>query len=175
MILVTGGCGFIGSHTVVQLLERGEEVVILDNLSNSKRTCIERIEKITGKKPIFIQADITNSEDLDKIFSSFPIRTVMHFAGLKAVGDSINDPDKYEFINVTGSKRLFESMHKNNVFNVVFSSSATVYGINAPIPYTEKTPRGIPGNPYARSKCEIEKILEDYCLKYPKWSAINLR
>ena len=126
-ILVTGGTGYIGSHTCVQLLERGDEVVIVDNLSNSKETVVSSIEKITGKRPVFYRADILDREALDTIFTTHGIEAVIHFAGLKAVGESVSKPLEYYHNNITGTLTLLDVMREHNCFKLVFSSSATVY------------------------------------------------
>ena len=161
-ILVTGGCGYIGSHTVVQLLEGGYNVTILDNLCNSKKSVLDRIEQITGKKPAFIKADIRNYEEMEKIFLSHSFDAVIHFAGLKAVGESCGSPLEYYDNNVNGSIQLFKAMKKAGVKNIVFSSSATVYGTpsDPKIPETEPVKRG--NSPYAQTKVDIEWILEDW-------------
>ena len=161
-ILVTGGCGYIGSHTVVQLLEGGYNVTILDNLCNSKKSVLDRIEQITGKKTAFIKADIRNYEEMEKIFLSHSFDAVIHFAGLKAVGESCGSPLEYYDNNVNGSIQLFKAMKKAGVKNIVFSSSATVYGTpsDPKIPETEPVKRG--NSPYAQTKVDIEWILEDW-------------
>jgi UDP-glucose 4-epimerase len=161
-ILVTGGCGYIGSHTVVKLLENGYGVTVLDNLCNSKLSVLDRIEKITGIKPDFIKADIRNYDEMEKIFLSRNFDAVIHFAGLKAVGESCGSPLEYYDNNVNGSIQLFKAMKKAGVKNIVFSSSATVYGTpsNPKIPETEPVKRG--NSPYAQTKVDIEWILEDW-------------
>ena len=141
-ILVTGGAGFIGSHTVVQLLEAGYEVVVLDNLSNASEKSLRRVAEITQKTPVFYQGDIRNRSLLRQIFQQHSITTVMHFAGLKAVGESVREPIKYYDNNVSGSLILAEEMAKAGIFNIVFSSSATVYGDPESVPITEAFPSG---------------------------------
>lgn len=161
MILVTGGCGYIGSHTVVELLKQDYEVVILDNLSNSKEVVIDRIEKITGKRPIFVFGDIRNRKILDEIFEAYPIDCVINFAGLKAVAESISKPLEYYNNNVYGAINLLESMRNNGVFNFIFSSSACVYGDPTVVPVDENSPVGLTTNPYGSTKLFIEQILQD--------------
>ena len=136
-ILVTGGTGYIGSHTCVQLLERGDEVVIVDNLSNSKEVVVSSIEKITGKRPVFYRADILDREALDAIFTTHGIEAVIHFAGLKAVGESVAKPLEYYHNNITGTLTLLDVMREHGCFKIVFSSSATVYGTPASVPIRE--------------------------------------
>jgi len=174
-ILVTGGAGYIGSHTVVQLLETGCNVVVLDNLCNSNPEVFNRIETITGKRPTFIEGDIRDDRILNQIFTTYNIDSVIHFAGLKAVGESLEKPIEYYQNNVYGSITLCEAMTKAGVKKLVFSSSATVYGEDAPIPYIETTPRGKTPNPYGTSKSMVEKILTDLCISDPDWSVALLR
>lgn len=160
-ILVTGGTGYIGSHTVVELLNRDYEVVIIDNLSNSKEIVVDRIEKITGKRPVFYRGDIRNREDLELIFKAHKIDAVINFAGLKAVGESIKMPLEYYENNINGALVLLDVMRKNNVFNFIFSSSATVYGDPLSVPVDETFPVGGTTNPYGTTKLYIEQILKD--------------
>ncbi len=161
-ILVTGGCGYIGSHTVVELLNSGFDVTILDNLCNSKATVIDRIKEITGRTPDFKEADIRDFAALDKIMAEEQFASVIHFAGLKAVGESCAKPVEYYDNNVNGSVQLIRAMAKNGVKNIVFSSSATVYGTPSTpkIPETEPLKRG--NSPYAQTKVDIEWILNDW-------------
>lgn len=159
MILVTGGSGYIGSHTVLTLLNKGYEVLILDNLSNSKKSVIDRLEKLSGKKIPFIQGDIRDKTLLDYLFKNQSIHTVMHFAGLKAVGESVEKPLLYYDNNVAGTLSLLQAMEKNKVKNFIFSSSATVYGNPKIVPIKESSPVGNTTNPYGDSKYMIEKIL----------------
>ena len=174
-ILVTGGTGFIGSHTVVELLTRGEDVVIVDNLSNSKICVLDRIEKITGKRPDFIKCDLLDEKLLDEVFDSHPeINSVIHFAGLKAVGESCALPLKYYHNNLTGTFNLISSMVKHNVWRIVFSSSATVYGTPKSVPISEDFPLSTT-NPYGETKLMIERILKDCTAAYPELSACILR
>ena len=160
-ILVTGGCGYIGSHTVVELLNLDYNVVIIDNLSNSKIIVLDRIEKITSKRPKFYLGDIRNDSDLDKVFNENKIDCVINFAGLKAVGESVEKPLEYYDNNIYGAVKLLESMRKHNVFNFIFSSSATVYGDPKSVPVDETFPTGGTTNPYGTTKLFIERILMD--------------
>ncbi len=174
-ILVTGGAGFIGSHTCVELLEAGYEVVVVDNLYNASRKSMDRIEQITGKKPTFYEADILDREALNKIFEKEQIDSVIHFAGLKAVGESVAKPIEYYYNNIAGTLVLCDVMRKHNVKNIVFSSSATVYGDLAFIPITEECPKGKITNPYGQTKGMLEQVLEDIHVSDPEWNVILLR
>ncbi len=174
-ILVTGGTGFIGSHTTVSLIEAGYDVVILDNLCNSSAQIMPRLKEITSKDITFYQGDIRDRAMLQKIFAEQEIETVMHFAGLKAVGESVAEPMKYYDNNVSGSLILAEEMAKAGVFSIVFSSSATVYGDPARTPITEDMPVGGTTNPYGTSKYMVERILSDIQKSDPRWSVILLR
>lgn len=174
-ILVTGGAGFIGSHTCVELLEAGYEVVVVDNLYNASRKSMDRIEQITGKKPIFYEADILDREALNKIFEKEQIDSVIHFAGLKAVGESVAKPIEYYYNNIAGTLVLCDVMRNHNVKNIVFSSSATVYGDPAFIPITEECPKGKITNPYGQTKSMLEQVLEDIHVSDPEWNVILLR
>lgn len=173
-ILVTGGAGFIGSHTSVELLNSGKEIVIVDNFSNSKPEVLKRIEKITGKIPKFYQADLLDRESLHKIFSENEIDSVIHFAGLKAVGESVGKPLEYYHNNITGTLILCDVMKKHNCKKIVFSSSATVYGMNNPVPFVEGMPTSAT-NPYGFTKVMIEQILIDICKANKDWSVVLLR
>lgn len=173
-ILVTGGTGYIGSHTVVQLLESGYQVVILDNLCNSKREVVNRIEKITGKRPEFILGDVRDRHVVRSIFNSHDIDSVIHFAGLKAVGESEDEPLKYYDNNVNGSLVLLEEMARANIKTLVFSSSATVYGDPGVVQYTEETPLQ-PINVYGRTKFMVEEVLRDLKKSDPEWKIALLR
>lgn len=174
-ILVTGGTGYIGSHTVVELLSVGAEVIIIDNLSNSKELVVDRIEKITGKRPKFIKCDLLEKDMLDKVFDTHPeIDSVIHFAGLKAVGESCKLPLLYYHNNITGTVNLLESMIAHKVNRIVFSSSATVYGSPKTVPIREDFPTSTT-NPYGETKLMIERILKDTCAAYPEFSACVLR
>lgn len=174
-ILITGGAGYIGSHTVLCCLQAGYDVVVIDNLSNGHREAIERVEELTNSTVTFVHGDVQDEGILDRIFSSHVIDSVIHFAGLKAVGESVQKPTEYYTVNVGGTLTLLAAMERAEVRNIVFSSSATVYGIEAPTPYRESLPRGTTSNPYGASKAMIERILEDLCVSNPEWSAVNLR
>ena len=161
-ILLTGGTGYIGSHTAVELINKGQEIVILDNLVNSKADVIDRIEQITGERPEFIEADLLNGKALEEVFSEHDFDTVIHFAGLKAVGESVAQPLKYYENNVVGSINLIATMRRHSVKNIIFSSSATVYGEPGVVCYTEDLPTGQNiSNPYGKTKYMIEEILRD--------------
>ncbi len=174
-ILVTGGAGFIGSHTVVELQEAGYDVVVLDNLSNSSEKSLERVEKITGKKVSFYKADILDREALEQIFAAEKIEAVIHFAGLKAVGESVAKPWEYYENNIAGTLTLVDVMRKHGVKNIIFSSSATVYGNPAFIPITEECPKGQCTNPYGWTKSMLEQILSDIQKADNEWNVILLR
>lgn len=173
-ILVTGGAGYIGSHTCVQLLNAGYEIIVLDNLSNSKPESVKRISEITGKSFEFIKGDLLDRELLDDLFKKHRIESVIHFAGLKAVGESVRIPLYYYYNNISGSLVLFEIMQKHGVKNIVFSSSATVYGITDKMPINEEAPLQ-PINPYGRTKYMIEEILRDLYVSDNSWNIILLR
>ncbi len=174
-ILVTGGTGYIGSHTTVQLLNAGEQVIIVDNLNNSKLCVLDRIEKITGKRPEFIKCDLLDEAKLDEVFASHPeIDSVIHFAGLKAVGESCSLPIKYYHNNLTGTFNLLNVMLKYKVFRIVFSSSATVYGLPKSVPIKEDFPLSTT-NPYGETKLMIERILKDTTAAYKDFSVCVLR
>ncbi len=174
-ILVTGGTGYIGSHTCVELLKAGFEVVVVDNLSNSKQIALKRVEGITGKKPIFYQADVRDREALTAIFAQHAIQAVIHFAGLKAVGESVEQPLRYYENNVAGTLTLCQVMAEAGVKRIVFSSSATVYGDPHTVPIKEDFPVGATTNPYGRSKFIVEEILRDLYLADPSWRIALLR
>ncbi|HGI8324773.1 TPA: UDP-glucose 4-epimerase GalE [Neisseria meningitidis] len=174
-ILVTGGTGFIGSHTVVSLLKSGHQVVILDNLCNSSINILPRLKTITGQEIPFYQGDIRDREILRRIFAENRIDSVIHFAGLKAMGESVAEPMKYYDNNVSGSLVLAEEMARAGVFSIVFSSSATVYGDPGKVPYTEDMPLGDTTSPYGTSKSMVERILTDIQKADPRWSVILLR
>jgi len=173
-ILVTGGAGYIGTHTIVELLNNDQQVVALDNLSNSSVEALRRVENITSKSVTFYEGDVLNSELLDEIFVKYNIESVIHFAGLKAVGESVAKPLKYYKNNVTGTLVLCEAMAKANVKNIVFSSSATVYGDPASLPITEDFPTGAT-NPYGQSKLMVEHMLSDLAASDPSWNIAVLR
>ena len=174
-ILVTGGAGYIGSHTVLSLLQRGDDVVVLDNLSNASRESIRRVEQLTGKTATFCEGDILDRACLRDIFASNSITAVIHFAGLKAVGESTRKPLEYYQNNVTGTLVLLEEMRSAGVNQFIFSSSATVYGADAPVPYVETTPIGGTTSPYGTSKLMVEQILRDYARANPEFKTIALR
>ena len=173
-ILVTGGTGFIGSHTVVELIQAGKEVVIVDNFSNSKPEVLNRIEKITGTRPTFYEADLLDKPAIDQIFDEQKIDAVIHFAGLKAVGESVHKPLEYYHNNITGTLMLCQSMREHGCKRIVFSSSATVYGMNNPVPFKEGMPTSAT-NPYGYTKVMIEQILSDLHTADPEWSVVLLR
>ena len=174
-ILVTGGAGYIGSHTLVELAKEGYDAVVLDDLSNSSKESIARVEELTGKTFKLYVADIADRDIYEKIFSENDIEACIHFAGLKAVGESVEKPLMYYQNNITGSLVLFEELAKRNVKKVIFSSSATVYGDPAFVPITEDCPKGVITNPYGRSKSMIEEILMDICVSDPDWEVVLLR
>lgn len=174
-ILVTGGAGFIGSHTVAELQQVGYDVVVLDNLSNSSEKSLERVEKITGKKIPFYKADILDREALEDVFARESIDAVIHFAGLKAVGESVEKPWEYYENNISGTLTLLDVMRKHGVKNIIFSSSATVYGNPAFVPITEDCPKGQCTNPYGWTKSMLEQILTDIQKADPQWNVILLR
>ena len=174
-ILVTGGTGYIGSHTTVELIGVGEKVVIVDNLINSKSCVLDRIEKITGVRPVFVKCDLLDKEALDKVFSDYPeIDSVIHFAGLKAVGESCQKPLLYYHNNLTGTLNLLDCMIKHKVYRIVFSSSATVYGLPKTVPIKEDFPLSTT-NPYGETKLMIERILKDTAEANPEMSVCVLR
>lgn len=173
-ILVTGGAGFIGSHTCVELLESGYEVIILDNLCNSKEESVNRIEQITGKKVKFYKTDMLDLDGMAEIFEKNEISAVIHFAGLKAVGESVEKPLEYYHNNITGTINLLRVMKRYGCKTIVFSSSATVYGINNKAPYTEDMPTSAT-NPYGYTKVMIEQILHDLTVPDSEWSVAALR
>lgn len=174
-ILVTGGAGFIGSHTCVELLNDGEEVVVLDNLSNSSEKSLERVREITGKEIKFYRGDILDREILKRIFDENKIDACIHFAGLKAVGESVEKPWEYYNNNITGTLTLVDEMRKHGCKNIIFSSSATVYGNPAEIPITESCPKGNCTNPYGWTKSMLEQILTDIQKADNEWNVILLR
>ena len=173
-ILVTGGAGYIGSHTVLLLLEAGHQVVVLDNLSNSSRESLNRVERLAGKAVAFVEGHIRDANCLDTLFSDYDIAAVIHFAGLKAVGESVAMPLSYYDCNVTGSLRLLEAMERAGVHTMVFSSSATVYGDPATVPIRENFPLSST-NPYGATKLHIEDMLRDLYRSNEKWKLALLR
>lgn len=174
-ILVTGGAGYIGSHTCVELLNAGYDVVVVDNLYNASAKALDRVREITGKDLTFYEADILDAPKMDEIFKKEHVDCVIHFAGLKAVGESVVKPLEYYKNNINGTLVLCETMRKNGCKNIIFSSSATVYGNPAFIPITEECPKGTPTNPYGWTKWMIEQILTDLHTADPEWNVILLR
>ena len=174
-ILVTGGAGYIGSHTCVELLNAGYDVVVADNLCNSCKESLKRVEEITGKKITFYEVDLLDKPALDRVFDNEKIDGVIHFAGLKAVGESVYKPLEYYHNNITGTLILCDSMRNHGVKSIVFSSSATVYGDPAFIPITEECPKGDITNPYGRTKGMLEQILTDLHTADPEWKVMLLR
>ncbi|AEX22375.1 MULTISPECIES: UDP-glucose 4-epimerase GalE [Vibrio] len=174
-VLVTGGMGYIGSHTCVQMIEAGMEPIIVDNLCNAKTEVLSRIEALTGKQPAFYQGDIRDEVFLDSVFAKHDIQAVIHFAGLKAVGESVVKPLEYYDNNVNGSLVLARSMRKAGVKSIIFSSSATVYGDPEIVPITENSSTGATTNPYGRSKYMVEECLSDLFNAERDWSITLLR
>ena len=174
-ILVTGGAGYIGSHTVVELQNAGYDVVVMDNLSNSSKKSIERVEKITGKPITFYEADILDRKATEEIFTKEKIECVIHFAGLKAVGESVQKPWEYYNNNIAGTLKLLDVMKEHGVKNIIFSSSATVYGTPEQIPVSEDTKKGECTNPYGWTKSMLEQILSDVQHADTEWNVILLR
>ena len=174
-ILVTGGAGYIGSHTCVELLDAGYEVVVLDNLSNSSKASLERVKALTGKEVTFYEGDILDRTILNEIFEKETIESCIHFAGLKAVGESVAKPWEYYENNIAGTLTLVDVMRQNNCKNIIFSSSATVYGDPAQIPITEECPKGQCTNPYGWTKSMLEQILMDIQKADEEWNVILLR
>ena len=174
-ILVTGGAGYIGSHTCIELLNAGYEVVVMDNLYNASEEALRRVEKITGKHVTFYKADMLDRDAMEKIFDAEKIDAVIHFAGLKAVGESVAKPWEYYHNNITGTLILLDVMRKHGVKKIIFSSSATVYGDPAFVPITEECPKGQCTNPYGQTKSMLEQILTDMQKADPEWNVILLR
>lgn len=175
-ILITGGAGYIGSHTLVELLNADYEVVVMDNLSNSSVKSLERVEELTGKKIKFYEADIRNRDDLEKIFDENPdIDSCINFASLKAVGESVEKPWEYYNNNIAGTLVLLDELRKHGAKNFVFSSSATVYGDPETVPITESCPKGVCTNPYGWTKSMLEQILMDIQKADPEWNVVILR
>ena len=174
-ILVTGGAGYIGSHTCVELLNHDYEVIVVDNLYNSCEEDLERVEKITGKTLTFYEGDLLDRDLLDRIFEKERPEAVIHFAGYKAVGESVEKPIEYYHNNITGTLILCDVMRKYDCKKIVFSSSATVYGDPAFVPITEECPKGVITNPYGQTKSMIEQILTDIQISDPSWSVVLLR
>ena len=174
-ILVTGGAGYIGSHTCIELLNAGYEVVVMDNLYNASEEALRRVEKITGKHVTFYKADMLDREAVNEIFEKESIDSVIHFAGLKAVGESVAKPLEYYHNNITGTLILCDVMRNHGVKKIIFSSSATVYGDPAFVPITEECPKGKITNPYGQTKGMLEQILTDLHVADPEWNVILLR
>ena len=175
-VLITGGTGYIGSHVVVELLEQGHEIEILDNLVNSKITVLDQIEKITGKKPTFHQVDLLDQPALEEVLANTHFDLVMHFAGLKSVAESVEQPLKYYSNNITGTINLLSVMQKTEVYNFIFSSSATVYGDQGTGECVETMPTGTGiTNPYGKTKYMIEEILKDLAVANPNFNIVALR
>ena len=174
-ILVTGGAGFIGSHTIVELHQAGHEVVVVDNLSNSSPESLNRVKAITGKPIAFYQVDIRDHEGLDKVLSEHPCDACIHFAGLKAVGESVEKPWEYYENNIGGTLVLLDVLRKHNCKNIIFSSSATVYGDPVEIPITEQCPKGQCTNPYGWTKSMLEQVMMDIQKADNDWNVVLLR
>lgn len=174
-ILVSGGTGYIGSHTCVELIKAGHEVVIFDNLYNSNIEVLDKIQEITGVKPVFYKADMTKIDELKEVFKENNYDAVIHFAGLKAVGESVQKPLEYYHNNIYGTMNLVSVMREKGVKRLIFSSSATVYGDPAFVPITEECPLGTTTNPYGETKAMLERILTDIQKADPEWSVVLLR
>ncbi len=174
-VLVTGGTGFIGSHTAVELIKSGHQVVLIDNLVNSKIEVLDKIKTISGVKPQFYLVDMVDKAALEKVFEQHHFDRVIHFAGLKAVGESVFKPLEYYRNNLDSTLSLLELMLEYQVKNIIFSSSATVYGVPPHVPLSEDDPIGGTTNPYGTTKLVIEYILKDFCLAHPEYKAIALR
>ncbi|MBU1773012.1 MAG: UDP-glucose 4-epimerase GalE [Gammaproteobacteria bacterium] len=175
MILVTGGAGYIGSHAVLELLQAGHEVLVLDDLCNGSKVALDRVEQLTGRSLQFVKGDVRNRSLLKALFASYPITSVLHLAGLKAVGESVREPLRYYETNVSGSIALCQAMAEAGVFKLVFSSSATVYGDSPRMPITENCPTGLPASPYGQSKLMAENVLKGLAESDPRWSIALLR
>ena len=174
-ILVTGGAGYIGSHTCVELLDAGYQIVVVDNLCNSSKESLKRVEQITGKPVKFYEADIADREMMNRVFEENDIHAVIHFAGLKAVGESVEKPLEYYKNNISGTLEMCDVMRKHSVKNIIFSSSATVYGDPEQIPITEQCPKGQCTNPYGWTKSMLEQMLTDIQKADNEWNVIILR
>ena len=173
-ILVTGGTGYIGSHTVLSLLESGHEVIVVDNLANSSEESLRRVAELAGRPAVFVQADLLDEPALEEVFSAHPVDAVIHFAGLKAAGETVQEPLNYYYNNIVGTLNLLRAMDSHGVRTIVFSSSATVYGEHNPVPYIEKMEIGA-NNPYGRTKEQIEDILSDLGAADERWHVALLR
>ena len=174
-VLVTGGAGYIGSHTTLALLQAGFDVVVLDNLCNASAESLRRVAQLAGRAPVFVQGDIRDRTLLDQLLAQHPVQAVLHFAGLKAVGESVAQPLRYFDNNVAGTVTLCQAMAAAGVFTLVLSSSATVYGEPACVPITEEQPVGQTTNPYGRSKFMVEQVLGDLSASDPRWRVALLR
>jgi len=174
-VLVTGGAGYIGSHTCIELLEAGYDVVVVDNLCNSSKESLKRVEELTGKPVKFYEVDLLDKAALEQVFAQEKFEAVIHFAGLKAVGESVAKPLEYYHNNITGTLILCDVMRQHGVKNIVFSSSATVYGDPARIPIDEECPKGQPTNPYGWTKSMLEQVLSDLHTADAEWNVILLR
>lgn len=174
-ILLTGGAGFIGNHTIVELCAKGHDVFVVDNFVNSNPETLKRVELITGKPVPFLEADVCDVEAMDRLFAEHSFDAVIHFAGLKAVGESVSKPLEYYRNNLCSTFSLLEAMRRHGCHKLIFSSSATVYGSPAEIPITEDCPKGICTNPYGETKSMIERILTDFQAANPDWSVVLLR
>lgn len=175
MILVTGGAGYIGSHTTLALLQAGYDVVVLDNLCNSSTESLKRVAQLAGRAPVFVEGDIRDHVVVDRLFAEYAVEALLHFAGLKAVGESIIQPLRYYDNNLHGSQVLLHACADAGVFNFLFSSSATVYGEPVQMPISEACPMGQPTNPYGRSKLMVEDMLRDLAVSDPRWHIAILR
>jgi len=175
MILVTGGAGYIGSHAVLELLSAGHDVLVLDNLCNGSEVALARVEQLAGRRVQFVKGDVRNRALLNALFASYPVTAVLHFAGLKAVGESVREPLRYYETNVSGSITLCQAMAEAGLFKLVFSSSATVYGDAPRMPITEQSPTGVPISPYGQSKLMAENVLKGLAASDPRWSIGLLR
>jgi UDP-glucose 4-epimerase len=174
-VLVTGGAGYIGSHTTLALLQAGHRVVVLDNLCNASAESLRRVAQLAGRAPVFVEGDVRDRALLDRLFAAHALDAVLHFAGLKAVGESVAQPLHYYDNNVGGTVILCQAMAAAGVFTLVFSSSATVYGDPATVPITEDAPVGATTNPYGRSKYIVEQLLGDLAASDPRWRVALLR
>lgn len=174
-ILLTGGAGFIGNHTIVELCAKGHDVFVVDNFVNSNPETLKRVELITGKPVPFLEADVCDVEAMDRLFAEHSFDAVIHFAGLKAVGESVSKPLEYYRNNLCSTFSLLEAMRRHGCYKIIFSSSATVYGSPAEIPITEDCPKGICTNPYGETKSMIERILTDFQAANSDWSVVLLR
>jgi UDP-glucose 4-epimerase len=174
-VLVTGGAGFIGAHTTLVLLQSGADVVVLDNLCNSSAVSLQRVAKLAGREPVLVEGDVRDRALLDRLFAAHDVSAVLHFAGLKSVGESVAQPLRYYDNNVHGSQVLLQAMAHAGVYKLVFSSSATVYGEPTHMPISEACPVGQPTNPYGRSKLVVEDMLRDLCASDSRWRVALLR